>query len=122
MMPQLFQTKYWQVQLPGGWAALRHSEEFVTLYSPSGVGMLVFMIFDQKYDGAGVGEDYHGKLSGKYHRGTAYQGSFQRSWHLSCLGRVLMVKYRCAEKNAEIEHVQVDEVLHSLEESRSQSN
>jgi hypothetical protein len=114
-MPQSFRTDRWQVQLPEGWIAQLNAPGMVTLYSPSGVGTLRVTFSDAVYDGAGVGQDFRGKLVGKYYAGT-HRGTFRRSWHLSCLGRELMVRYSCAEPNANVEVEQVDEILQNLDE------
>jgi hypothetical protein len=134
-MPRLFQTKYWQVQLPDGWAAhgLQLPDgweaqpdtnliDMVTLYSPCGVGMLRCITFNEKYDGIGVGQPFRGKLNGKYYAGRTHNGTYQRSWYLSCMGRTLSIRYSCAEKNAELEGLQVDEILQSIEENSQPYN
>lgn len=116
VMPQSFRTDRWQVQLPDGWIAMPNYPGMVTLYLPSGVGMLQVMSSAAVYDGAGVGQDFRGKLVGKYYAGTVYKGTFRRSWHLSCLGCKLSVRYSCAEANAKIETEQVDNILQNLEQ------
>jgi hypothetical protein len=130
VMPRLFQTKYWQVQLPDGWAAHQtHLPdgweaqtdtdliEMVMFYSPSGVGMLQCVTWNKMYDGVGVGQPFRGKLTGKYYAGRTHNGTYRRSWHLSCMGRTLWISYSCAEKNAELEVLQVDEILQNIEEN-----
>jgi len=115
----VFKTNCWRAQVPDAWAvdANTSSGELVTLYSPSGYGMLQLAVFGKPYDGAGVGEPFRGKLTGKYYAGRVYRGTFQRSWHLNCKGLTLSVTYRCAEHNATLEQPQVDEIVSHIEEN-----
>ena len=94
-----------------------HSAGMDTLYSPNGTGRLRFFTSDQNYNETDFGEDFQGKLAGKYYAGRVYQGNFRRRWHLSCGGCTLSVIYSCSEQNAKIDVSQVDEILQNIGES-----
>ena len=120
-MSRFLKTKYWQAKLPDGWVGntnfAENFAEMATIYSPAGVGMLRVFISDKAYDGTGVGEDFQAKLAGKYYAGRVYRGTFRRSWHLSCHGRLLSVTYSCAEQNAGLELSRVDEIIQNIDET-----
>lgn len=117
-MPSLYETKLWRLQLPDMWSVSdRHGEEFVTLFRPDGVGLLkVFTAGDQSADQGGYGEEFQGRLSGRYYE-ARYGERFSRTWALSCRGLRLWVKYTCSAKNAELERLEVDEILQSISEA-----
>ena len=115
-MTQPFRTDHWQAQLPEDWEVLENAPGVVTLYSPTGPGMLQIVFSDSVYDGVGLGQNFRGRLVGKYYAGSVHRGTFRRSWCLSCSGRTLWVSYSCAEKCAKVEIKQIDKILQSLDE------
>lgn len=112
---QVFQTRYWRMQIPEGWTPHIHSPEMVTVYSPNGVGMLEFFHSQEPYDGTGPDSEIFGGFHGRHAGEKTHRGILRRFWHLSCMGRKLSVRYNCSEENAELDRAQVDAALQTLE-------
>jgi len=117
-MPRLYETKLWQLQLPDAWSVSdRCGQELVTFFRPDGVGKLTVLTADAETPLRGrQGEEFVGRLSGRTFAFT-YGDSFSRTWALSCRGQRLWVRYTCAAKNAELERLEVDEILQSISEA-----
>jgi hypothetical protein len=78
--------------------------------------MLRFHISGKLYTTVGAGEEFRGKLVGKYFPGKEHNRNFSRSWHLRCCGLHLGVRYSCAAHNANEEVREIDDILKRIEE------
>ena len=117
-MPHLYETKLWRLQLPDTWRVRDGcGQELVTFFRPDGVGILRVhsgFIADVQVPIQGrQGEEFQGRLSGRTLAGTDGD-TFSRTWALSCRGQRLWVRYTCSAKNAELERLEVDEILQSI--------
>jgi len=117
-MPHLYETKLWRLQLPDTWSVSdRCGQELVTFFRPDGVGLLTVWTAGEQSPAPGShGEEFLGQLSGRTYKAT-HGDRFSRTWALSCHGQRLWVRYTCSAKNAELERLEVDEILHSISET-----
>ncbi|MDB6123582.1 MAG: hypothetical protein JWQ71_2575 [Pedosphaera sp.] len=120
LMPRLYQTKLWQLQIPDGWTK-EGSNQLITFFRSDGVGILsVSMVEGESPFQNDRAEPFRGRLSGTTWTSNS-DINFMRIWTLSCRGRQLLVMYRCAAKNAELELSEVDEILQSMSENGSEA-
>jgi hypothetical protein len=121
-MPHVYETKLWRLQLPHTWRVREGDgdEDWVTFFRPDGVGILRVRTGDDFYGQSYAQwahvhqpEEFQGKLSGRTCAGT-YEDHVSRTWALSCRGQRLWVRYTCSAKNAELERLEVDEILQSI--------
>jgi hypothetical protein len=117
-MPQLYQTKIWQVLLPDGWHAKALMFECANFFKPDGVGQLSVMALPEDSDIKPKREGQFGALTGSYHESNLGH-NFSRTWWLACKSRWLLVKYTCAPHFAEDERSEVDKIIETLAESNS---
>ena len=117
-MARLYETKLWRLELPDTWS-VREScgQELVTLFRPDGVGILCVLSVDEQASLTNDhGERFSGFLTGKTYE-TTHGDKFTRRWALSCCGQKLVVRYSCSAKNAELERLEVDEIVRSISEA-----
>jgi hypothetical protein len=123
IMPQLYQTKIWQICLPDGWKVWELRFNGATIFKPNGIGQIFVRVCSPESERHKLHPAGHERFSGKLrgitgiHRG---RGTFRRFWWLSCRGRGLMVSYSCASSFAEVERQEVEEIVRNLAESDAQ--
>jgi hypothetical protein len=117
-MPRFYETKLWRLQLPDTWSVSdRCGQELVTLFRPDGVGLLTVLTAEEQSPvQRSHGEEFQGRLSGRIYEAT-YGDRFSRTWALSCRGHRLWLRYTCSAQNAELERLEVDEILQSISEA-----
>jgi len=117
-MPHLYETKLWRLQLPDTWRVGDGcDQDSVTFFRPDRVvilrvhsGFIADVLAPLQ---GGQGEEFQGLLSGRTY-GETNGDTFTRTWALSCHGQRLWVRYTCSAGNAELERLEVDEILRSI--------
>ena len=118
-MPTVYETEFWRVRLPEGWAVREADGQALVEIrkAAGGVGVLgLVTTHDEPKDWwCRRGELFHGQLYGKMGEDRSKEfDSFSRWWTLLCGNVTVYISYYCVESAGDLEREDVDAIVQSL--------